>query len=146
MNGSGEHIIAPAVGIVIPVYNRLTYLGATLESVLAQTFEAWQLVVVDDGSQEDVAGFLRGYSDSRITFLRQDNRGNGAARNAGIAATTGPYVICLDSDDVWEPRMLETCVAALEADPAVDVVYTQHQAIDAQGRALAREPGPPPLE
>jgi glycosyltransferase involved in cell wall biosynthesis len=145
VNRSAAHGKEPTVGIVIPVYNRLTYLGATLESVLGQTHSAWQLVVVDDGSQEDVAGFVRTYADPRITLLQQDNQGNGAARNLGIAATKSPYVICLDSDDVWEPCILETCVAALEADPAVDVVYTQHQAIDAEGHALWRAPGPAPL-
>lgn len=134
----------PGVTVVIPVYNRLGYLAATLDSVLAQTWQDWELIVVDDGSQEDVAGFMVSYTDARVRFMRQANQGNAAARNAGIAQGSGEFVICLDSDDVWHPAMLETCVAFLTAHPNVDVAYAQVQAIASDGAALPRPVGPPP--
>lgn len=135
---------SPEVTIVIPVYNRLGYLAATLDSVLAQTFQGWELLVVDDGSQEDVAGFTAQYTDPRMRFIRQANQGNAAARNAGIEQGSGEFVICLDSDDLWHPTMLEKCVAFLLARPDVDVVYTQVQYIDGHGQSLPRPVGPTP--
>lgn len=129
----------PKVTVVTPVYNRLSYLAATLDSVLAQTHQDWEMIVVDDGSQEDVAGFMAQYTDARICFLRQANQGNAAARNAGIAQGSGEFVICLDSDDVWQPAMLATCAAFLAGHPDVDVVYTQFQRIDGHGQPM---PGP----
>lgn len=130
--------------VVVPVFNRLSYLGATLDSVLAQTRQDWELIIVDDGSQEDVAGFVARYTDPRISFVRQANQGNAAARNRGIAQGQGEFVICLDSDDVWQPAMLASCVARLDADPDVDVVYTQVQHISDDGQSLPRPIGPQP--
>lgn len=137
---------SPSVTIVVPVYNRLHYLAATLDSVLGQTYQAWELIVVDDGSQEDVAGLLALIHDARIQVVRQCNQGNAAARNTGIQASTSDYVICLDSDDVWHPRMLETCASVLRAHPTVDVVFTQFQSIDADGHALPISIRPEPLQ
>lgn len=130
---------SPLVTIVIPVYNRLQFLAFTLDSVLAQTLADWELIVVDDGSIEDVAGFIARYSDQRISCIRQENQGNAAARNFGISEAKGLYVVCLDSDDVWAEDMLATCVAEFKRNPGVDVVYTQVRRIDALGRVL---PGP----
>jgi glycosyltransferase involved in cell wall biosynthesis len=132
------------VTVVVPVFNRLRYLGATLDSVLAQTHQGWELIVVDDGSQEDVAGFMAHYTDPRISFVRQANQGNAVARNTGIAQGQGGFVICLDSDDVWHPAMLASCVARLVALPEVNVVYTQVQYVDGDGQLLPRPIGPKP--
>jgi glycosyltransferase involved in cell wall biosynthesis len=134
----------PLVSIVVPVYSRLRYLGATVESVLSQTLVAWELLVVDDGSQEDVQGFIAQYQDPRIAFFRQRNQGNSVARNVGISRSSGEYVVCLDSDDVWQPSMLEKCASFLAAHPNVHVVYTQVQLIDGDGYALSRAMGPEP--
>lgn len=132
------------VTVVIPVYNRLGYLAATLDSVLAQTFQDWELIVVDDGSQEDMAGFLAAYTDSRLRSVRQANQGNAAARNTGVRLSRGEYIACLDSDDVWQPDFLRVCVEHLEENPSVDVVFTQVEWIDAEGRLLPRPVGPTP--
>lgn len=134
----------PLVTVVIPVYNRIAYLGATVEGVLSQTEMDWELIIVDDGSQEDVAGSLARYADPRVTLVRQENQGNAAARNAGLARARGRYVVCLDSDDVWLPRMLEMCVATLEANPDVDVTFVQWQKINAEGALLPKGPEPEP--
>jgi glycosyltransferase involved in cell wall biosynthesis len=130
----------PAVTVVVPVYNRLSVLTATLDGVRAQTDSGWELIVVDDGSQEDVGGFVGRYADPRIRYMRQSNQGNAAARNTGIAHGVGEYVVCLDSDDVWHADFLRTCVERLAADPDVDVVFTQVRFIDAGGQLL-RLPG-----
>ncbi len=132
--------------IIIPVYNRLRYLGVTLQSVLEQAYPYWELLVVDDGSQEDVSSLVAHFADSRIRYIRQSNQGNAAARNTGIRQARGDYVICLDSDDVWHPEMLESTVAFLASHPEVDVVYTQVQAIDANGQPLPRPIGPEPRD
>lgn len=138
--------LKPCITVVVPVYNRLTYLDATINSVLAQTEPNWELIIVDDGSQEDVAGFMAQYTDARIRFIRQDNQGNAAARNIGIQQSQGEYVICLDSDDVWHPEMLQATASVLNSRSEVDVVYTQVQSIDANGHLLPRRAKPQPME
>ncbi len=132
------------VNVVIPVYNRTIYLGTTIKSVLYQTYSDWDLIVVDDGSEEDVEALLKHYPDQRIRLLKQTNQGNAAARNTGIRQARGKHIICLDSDDVWHPDILKSCVAALESYPEVDVVYTQVQQIDADGKLLPGPVGPDP--
>lgn len=133
------------VDVIVPVYNRLRFLGATIESVLAQSYRNWRLIVVDDGSQEDVAGFLAAYRDARITCLAQANQGNAAARNLGIQHGSGQYVICLDSDDVWEPQFLTQIIQLLEQRQEVDVAYCQLRYIDESGASLPvnTQPDPP---
>lgn len=132
------------VSVVVPIYNRTCYLPDTLNSLIGQTHADWACVMVDDGSTEDVASATADVVDARFRLLRQTNQGNAAARNAGIAAMQSTYVACLDSDDVWEPTFLATCVAALDARPDVDVVYTQVRAIDGQGNRILRPLTPPP--
>lgn len=131
--------VPPVVSIIIPVYNRLAYLDSTITSVLNQTYASLELIVVDDGSQEDVEEHMARYDDPRVSLLHQENQGNAAARNSGIGQARGEYIACLDSDDVWHSALLETCVAFLAAHPDMDVVYTQVQAIDGHGQRL---PGP----
>ncbi len=124
------------VTIVVPVFNRLHFLGETIESVLTQTHSQWELIVVDDGSEEDVAAFLLRYPDDRIRSLRQENQGNAAARNTGIKQAQGEYVICLDSDDVWQPGLLDICLTTLQTNPNIDVTYTQFQQIDQNSKLI----------
>jgi glycosyltransferase involved in cell wall biosynthesis len=98
------------VSVIIPVWNRAGAIGAAIESVLVQQLPApdWsvRVIVVDDGSTDDLAGALRPY-DSRITLVRHDrNAGAAAARNTGIATACGQYVAFLDSDDTWLPEKL----------------------------------------
>jgi GT2 family glycosyltransferase len=130
------------ISIVIPVYNRTVYLGPTIDSVLTQSHSNWELVVVDDGSEEDVAGFVARYSDRRIELLSQPNQGNAVARNTGIQASSSEFVICLDSDDCWHAEMLQTCVNMLQSHPEVDVAFTQRRSIDDQGTPLPQPVGP----
>lgn len=105
----------PVVSVVIPTKDRADMLGATLDSVLAQSYAAWQLIVVDDGSRDATPELLERYAhDERVVLLRhQTARGVAAARNTGLAAATGTYVAYLDSDNTWFPDFLELMVRHL---------------------------------
>ncbi|MCS4155851.1 glycosyltransferase involved in cell wall biosynthesis [Salinibacter ruber] len=103
----------PFFSILIPVYNRGNLIRETLDSVLAQEYEDYEVIVVDDGSTDETVSVLREYGD-RITLLQQENKGPGAARNAGLKAATGEYTVFLDSDDRWFPWTLSCYREAIE--------------------------------
>lgn len=110
----------PLVSVVIPTYNRVQQTIAAIESVLAQTYSHFEIIVVDDGSTdssgEAIERFLRQGTNGRhqLFFLRQPNQGASAARNTGIAKARGEYIAFLDSDDYWLPEKLEWQMRALE--------------------------------
>jgi len=91
----------PIVSAIIPTYNRGWIIKEAVDSILAQTFCAFELVVVDDGSTDNTLEILSGYKKDRIRIIQQDNKGVGAARNRGATASTGQYIAFLDSDDIW---------------------------------------------
>ncbi|HEX5707279.1 MAG TPA: glycosyltransferase family A protein [Pyrinomonadaceae bacterium] len=115
---------SPQVSVIVPAYNTARYVAEALDSVFAQTFRDFEVVVVNDGSPdtEELERVLAPYRE-RIVYIRQENRGSSGARNAGVRAARGRYVAMLDSDDVWETRYLEVMTAALEEDATLDVVY-----------------------
>jgi glycosyltransferase involved in cell wall biosynthesis len=103
------------VSVVIPAFNRVDDIGRALDSVLAQTFQDFEIVVVDDGSTDGSAAFVESRGSAKVRLIRlPDNRGAAAARNTGVAAAAGRYVAFLDSDDTWEPVKLALQVTALE--------------------------------
>jgi GT2 family glycosyltransferase len=116
--------MAPLVSVIIPAYKVAQYIAATLDSVLAQTFKEYEIIVVNDGSPdtEELEKVLAPYRD-RITYLRQENQGQSAARNTGIRAARGKYIAPLDGDDMWDPEYLAAQLAVLEADPSLDMIY-----------------------
>jgi glycosyltransferase involved in cell wall biosynthesis len=114
----------PEVSIVLPTYNRADTIGRAVDSVLRQTCEDWELIVVDDGSSDGTAERLEG-RDPRVRLLRQANQGVYAARNAGIALGRGRFVAFLDSDDEWRPHFLELTQAFFRASPADQFVTTE---------------------
>ncbi|NIP54606.1 MAG: glycosyltransferase [Phycisphaerae bacterium] len=95
------------LSVIIPLYNKGKYIGRALNSVLAQTYEDFEVVVVDDGSGDDGPDIVRQYKDKRLRLIQQENAGPGAARNRGIAETTGNYIAFLDADDEWLPDFLK---------------------------------------
>lgn len=115
----------PVVSVIVPSYNYGHFIGATIESLQAQTFAKWECVVIDDGSTDDTADVVAqfAHADPRIKLFRQQNRGQAAARNYGLGQISGKYVQFLDADDLIEPRKLEQQVEYLEAHPNVDIVY-----------------------
>lgn len=114
----------PAVSVVIPVYNAALYVRDALDSVLAQTFTDYEVIVINDGStdSEELEQILESHPVP-IVYLCQKNCGVSAARNAGIAAARGTFYAQLDADDQWIPEYLATQVGILSADPSIAVVY-----------------------
>ena len=113
----------PHVSVIVPTYNRATYIARAVNSILSQTYRDFEVIVVDDGSTDHTRQVLAAYGD-RVRYVFQDNAGPGAARNHGIRLSTGQYLAFLDSDDMWMPAFLEKTVGALDAHPSVDVATT----------------------
>ena len=113
---------APLVSAVIPTYNYARYVAGAVESVLAQSFDDLEIVVVDDGSTDETADTLHPFLE-RIRYIHQEHRGLAAARNTGIRVARGPYVAFLDSDDLWLPEKVSVQISRLDGDPAVGLVY-----------------------
>lgn len=132
---------SPLVSIVVPAYNAAPFLRASLDSVRAQTYPAWEVIIVDDGSTDETVALARHYveQDSRFMLLQQPNAGVGAARNQGIRRARGAYVAPLDADDVWHPEKLARQVARLEAlGSAAGMCYCWSHFVDHDGRLLYR--------
>ncbi|CAN5313295.1 glycosyltransferase [soil metagenome] len=111
------------VGIVIPAYNVEAWIGATLQSVVAQTLRDWECVVVDDGSTDGTAAIVEGFHDDRIRLIKQANAGVSAARNAGIAHSTADAILFLDGDDMLHATALERLHRALLDHPEAVLVF-----------------------
>jgi len=114
----------PLVSVIVPAYNVADFIGDTLNSVLAQTFTDYEIIVINDGSPDTEAleKVLAPYL-SRIVYFKQENRGVSAARNTGIKKARGSLIAFLDGDDTWLPHYLETQVTRIQADPTIDVLY-----------------------
>lgn len=118
------------VSVVIPAYNAGLWIGEAIESVLNQSFHRLELIVVDDGSNDDTLSIAKSFTDPRIRFLHQENRGLSAARNAGIRESRGEYVAFLDADDIFRPNKLEHQVWALDQKPDLALVTCGFEVVD----------------
>jgi len=130
------------VSVIIPTYNRAHIVGEAIDSVLAQTYRDFEIIVVDDAStdntQEVLARYLSEHGE-RIRYIRREtNGGAGAARNDGIRASAGEFIAFLDSDDLYLPRRLEAAVAFLNQNADLGGVYTDCQALGPDGQIIAR--------
>jgi glycosyltransferase involved in cell wall biosynthesis len=132
----------PAVSVIIPTYNRAPLLPRALDSVLAQTYADFEVLVVDDGSSDATAEVLARYSDDRVRVLRHPvNRGVGAARNFGLREARGDFIAFLDSDDEWLPDKLALQLARFRAlGEDVGLVYSGMESVSGDGTRSAREP------
>ncbi len=106
--------------VVIPLFDKRAFVGATLASVLAQSVAPREIIVVDDGSRDGGDRLVEQFGDARITLIRQANAGPGAARNTGFAAATGAWVALVDADDLWRRDHLANLAAIVTAYPHVD--------------------------
>ena len=98
----------PTVSVIIPTYNRSVLLPRSIRSVLNQTFQDFELIVVDDGSTDNTEEVVRGFEDKRIRYIQhEENKGGSAARNTGVKVAQGEYIALLDDDDEWLPEKLE---------------------------------------
>ena len=131
--------MAPAVSIILPTYDRLEFLPAAIESVFAQSFTDWELLVADDGSSADTRTFLQALADPprvRVIWLAHSGKPS-VARNAALREARGEYVAFLDSDDVWLPGKLAAQMASLRRHPQRQWSYTRFAQVDAAGHARA---------
>jgi glycosyltransferase involved in cell wall biosynthesis len=126
----------PKVDVIIPAYNAARYLPAAIESVVAQTFEDWRIVLVDDGSTDDtaetVAPFV-GRLGSKLKYIKQENRGLPAARNTAIRNSDAEFLALLDADDMWLPERLAESLKSFEGRPQVGLSYGLISWVDANG-------------
>lgn len=116
--------IAPDISIILPVYNGSLYLREAVDSILRQSFEDFELIIIDDGSSDNSAEIILSYADPRIRFYRQKNVGLAATLNRGIALSTGKYIARQDQDDVSLPERLARQVDFLEVHPDYGMVGT----------------------
>jgi glycosyltransferase involved in cell wall biosynthesis len=146
--GSEQPQLAPLVSVVIPAYQAARRIRETLDSVFAQTYPNFEVVLVNDGSPDTEAleSAIRSYGE-RLIYIRQENRGPSGARNTAIRAARGKYIACLDSDDIYLPEHLARLVALLEEN-ALDLVYCDSDFTRDGvhvGRAFQRQPQNPPV-
>lgn len=127
----------PKVSVVICVYKGERFLRAALESVLAQTYPAVEIVVVNDGSPDRSDDVCKPFLD-RIVHLEQGNQGLARARNRGIRESSGEYIALIDQDDLWAPDKLEKQMALFESNPSPGLVYSDYDQIDSDGRIVRR--------
>jgi len=128
----------PKVSVVMPVYNVQDTLGLAIASVLQQSFQDYELILVDDGSTDNssVICQIMSLQDKRIRMIRQTNKGLAGARNTGIDNARGDYIAFLDSDDLYHQDKLKLHVELLDSNPKVGVSYSASQFIDAAGNAI----------
>lgn len=127
----------PRVTVLMPVYNHARYVGQALESILAQSFGDFELVVLDDGSVDDTLDVVGGYTDPRIRIVRNEtNLGIPRTRNRAVDEARGEYIAWMDSDDIACPERLEWQTAYLDANPACALVGSYAQWIDEDGAPL----------
>lgn len=128
-------IVFPEVSVVIPAYNSANFLGQALDSVFAQTYTDYEVIVVDDGSTDDTKTILQPYL-SRINYIYQENQGVAAARNKGIEVARGNLVAFLDADDLFLPQKLQQQVALMKLNPDVGMVISGWQMTNQQGEII----------
>ena len=116
---SGNH----KVSVIMPTFNRADIIADSIESVLNQDYRHIELIIVDDGSTDATRAVVESFSDDRIHYVYQDNSGAGAARNVGLAVSTGDIIAYLDTDNLWNPRYLSVVVKTFAMNPGRSAVY-----------------------
>ena len=132
----------PTVSVVLPVYNGENYLRLAIESVLCQTFQDFEIIVIDDGSTDSSASIAQSFD--RVRYIRQENQGAAAAVNHGIQSARGHYFAWLSHDDVYAPEKLSEQVRALQSVGGPAVCYTDIKWIDAEGKVIVEKELPLP--
>lgn len=128
----------PLVSIIIPAYNQAHFLVQAIESVLAQTYKNYEIIVVNDGSTDNTAEVAQSFGN-KIRYIYQENRGLAGARNTGISHAAGEYIALLDSDDVWLPDFLEKMIRQTRLFPASTVFFCAALCMDAEGNDLPQK-------
>lgn len=125
---------SPLVSVVIPVHNPGSYLAAALDSVRQQSFKDYEVIVVDDGSTEDIASVCEQFTDVRV--IKQQRSGPSAARNTGIINSSSEFIAFLDQDDLWQSTKLERQIQAINHDPSIGVCHTNLACVNQLGQQI----------
>lgn len=113
----------PIFTVIMPTYNRKSYLKRSVDSILSQTFENFELIIVDDGSTDGTESLVKTFGDDRVIYLYKENGGHNSARNMALKNARGEYIAFCDSDDCWLPEKLEKHIQKYHSDNEVKVVY-----------------------
>ena len=130
----------PLVSVIIPTYNRALFVQDAINSVLTQTYDNYEIIVIDDGSNDDTGEILVNRYGKKINYVWQENHGESFARNRGVSLAKGDYVAFLDSDDVWLPDKLSQQIAVLINTPDISAVFCQIWRIDEYGQKISEIP------
>ncbi len=126
----------PRVSVIIPAYNASRTVGAAVDSVLAQTFADYELIVVDDGSSDGTAKVVLSREDRRVRCVTTENRGVARARNHGLELARAEFVAFLDADDAWRPAKLQRQLEAMDADSSIGLSFTSVELVDGALRRI----------
>lgn len=116
----------PLVSIIMPAFNAELYIAASVQSVIDQSYQNWELLIIDDGSTDQTAEKVNGFvkTNNKLNYILQSNGGQGKARNRGILEAKGDYIAFLDADDLWVNNKLEVQVAELEKNKHIDLLFS----------------------
>lgn len=123
----------PLVTVIIATYNRRHFLAQAIDSVLAQTYQPLELIVIDDGSVDGTAEMIQERYQDRVHYAYQENQGRSAARNHGLRLARGRYIAFLDSDDLWKPEKIERQVAFMEHHPEYGLTHAFSEVVNQNG-------------
>lgn len=132
----------PVVSVIIPVHNGEKYIEQAIRSVIEQNYQNWELIIIDDGSQDSTASIVKQLclEDSRIKFLQNEEKsGVAKTRNRGIEVSNGKFIAFLDADDMWKPEKLQKQLQLIDEKNA-DLVYSSYEIINDKGQTKKREP------
>jgi glycosyltransferase involved in cell wall biosynthesis len=135
-NDSFSSIKDPKISVVIPLYNHEPYIKEAIDSILNQSFNDFELIIINDGSQDNSEGIVKSVHDDRIRYYYQQNQGTHNALNRGIDLARGEYISILNSDDVYYSNRLEKMVMILEQDSSVRAVFSHIEFIDGNGNSI----------
>ena len=136
---------APKISVIMPVYNGEKFLKEAIESILNQTFQNFELIIINDGSKDSSLDIIKKYenSDNRIKVINQENAGVSVSRNNGIKNSIGEYVAFIDCDDLWLPKKLETQLESFNKDEDLKICGTWGIIIDANNNDIRKLNYPP---
>jgi glycosyltransferase involved in cell wall biosynthesis len=128
----------PKVSVIVPAYNAMNYLPQTITNVLKQTYQDFEIVIINDGSTDNIQAWIAQINDAQVKLVSQSNQGLAGARNRGIQESVGEYLAFLDADDLWEHTKLAKQVEVLDGEPEAGLVYTWVAYIDEVGNTTGR--------
>jgi glycosyltransferase involved in cell wall biosynthesis len=131
---------SPRVTVIIPAYNAIRYIAETMETVITQTYQDFEVLIVNDGSTDDTPNWVSQFcqQEAKVRMISQVNKGLPGARNTGIKESRGEYIAILDADDLWEPTKLQKQVDSLDSHPEAGLCYTWTALADSEGKATGR--------